>query len=103
MEQKSNIPEGQVVQKPKEATVADESSGLADRLRFDRVEFAGSLGDLGTLLPIVVAMILINKLSPAQCFSSSGCFISSQAITTACLFLYSLSKLSAQSPSPILS
>jgi SulP family sulfate permease len=74
MERKSNIPEGQVVQKPKEATVADESSGLADRLRFDRVEFAGSLGDLGTLLPIVVAMILINKLSPSTVFLSFGLF-----------------------------
>jgi len=74
MEQKSNIPEGQVVQKPKEATVADENSGLADRLRFDRVEFAGSLGDLGTLLPIVVAMILINKLSPSTVFLSFGLF-----------------------------
>ena len=74
MEQKSNIPEGQVVQKPKEETVADESSGLVDRLRFDRVEFAGSLGDLGTLLPIVVAMILINKLSPSTVFLSFGLF-----------------------------
>ena len=74
MEQKNNIPEGQVVQKPKEEPVTAESSGLADRLRFDRVEFAGSLGDLGTLLPIVVAMILINKLSPSTVFLSFGLF-----------------------------
>ena len=73
MEQKNNIPEGQAVQKPKEE-VAAESSGLIDRLRFDRVEFAGSLGDLGTLLPIVVAMILINKLSPSTVFLSFGLF-----------------------------
>lgn len=45
-----------------------------DRLRFDRVELAGSLGDLGTLLPIVVAMILINKLSPTTVFLSFGLF-----------------------------
>jgi SulP family sulfate permease len=38
------------------------------------VEFAGSLGDLGTLLPIVVAMILINKLSPSTVFLSFGLF-----------------------------
>jgi sulfate permease, SulP family len=44
------------------------------RFRFDRVEFAGSLGDLGTLLPIVVAMILINKLSPTTVFLSFGLF-----------------------------
>lgn len=44
------------------------------RLRFDRVELAGSLGDLGTLLPIVVGMILINKLSPTTVFLSFGLF-----------------------------
>jgi len=43
-------------------------------LRFDRVELAGSLGDLGTLLPIVVGMILINKLSPTTVFLSFGLF-----------------------------
>ncbi len=74
MEQKSKIPGQEVVQKPKEEAVTTESSGLIDRLRFDRVEFAGSLGDLGTLLPIVVAMILINKLSPSTVFLSFGLF-----------------------------
>jgi SulP family sulfate permease len=43
-------------------------------LRFDRVELAGSLGDLGTLLPIVVGMILINKLSPTTVFLAFGLF-----------------------------
>jgi SulP family sulfate permease len=43
-------------------------------LRFDRVELAGSFGDLGTLLPIVVGMILINKLSPTTVFLSFGLF-----------------------------
>lgn len=42
--------------------------------RFNRVELAGSLGDLGTLLPIVVGMILINKLSPTTVFLSFGLF-----------------------------
>ena len=42
--------------------------------RFDRVELAGSFGDLGTLLPIVVAMILINRLSPTSVFLSFGLF-----------------------------
>ena len=51
-----------------------DKSGASDRLRFDRVELAGSLGDLGTLLPIVVAMILINKLSPTTVFLSFGLF-----------------------------
>lgn len=53
--------------------MSEKSEGV-DRLRFDRVEFAGSLGDLGTLLPIVVAMILINKLSPTAVFLSFGVF-----------------------------
>ena len=52
----------------------DYRSQTTDRLRFDRVEFAGSLGDLGTLLPIVVAMIMINKLSPSAVFLFFGLF-----------------------------
>jgi SulP family sulfate permease len=28
------------------------------------MEFAGSLGDLGTLLPIAIGMIMINGLNP---------------------------------------
>lgn len=44
------------------------------RFRFDRVELAGSFGDLGTLLPIVVGMILINQLSPTLVFLSFGLF-----------------------------
>jgi sulfate permease, SulP family len=72
-DQKSEMP-GQVVKKTKEEIVASENSGVIDKLRFDRMEFSGSLGDLGTLLPIVVAMILINKLSPSTVFLSFGLF-----------------------------
>jgi SulP family sulfate permease len=43
-------------------------------LRFDRIELAGAFGDLGTLLPIVVAMIFINKLSPSSVFLAFGLF-----------------------------
>ena len=43
-------------------------------MRFDRVELAGAFGDLGTLLPIVVGMILINKLSPSTVFLAFGLF-----------------------------
>jgi SulP family sulfate permease len=42
--------------------------------RFDRLELAGSFGDLGTFLPIVVAMILINGLSPSAVLLSFGLF-----------------------------
>ena len=41
---------------------------------FDRVELAGAFGDLGTLLPIVIAMILINQLSSTTVFLSFGLF-----------------------------
>lgn len=43
-------------------------------LKFDSMELAGSFGDLGTLLPIVLGMILINKLSPSAVFLSFGLF-----------------------------
>jgi len=52
----------------------DNKQSLLSRYRFDRIELAGSFGDLGTLLPIVVAMILINKLSPTTVFLSFGLF-----------------------------
>jgi SulP family sulfate permease len=38
------------------------------------MELAGAFGDLGTLLPIVVGMILINKLSPSAVFLAFGLF-----------------------------
>lgn len=44
------------------------------RYRFDRLEFAGSLGDLGTLLPLAVGMIMINGLDPAGLFFAIGLF-----------------------------
>ena len=44
------------------------------RYKFDRLEAAGSLGDLGTLLPIAIGMILINGLDPYGLFFSIGLF-----------------------------
>ena len=44
------------------------------RYRFDRLELAGSLGDLGTLLPLAIGMILINGLSPSGLFLTVGLF-----------------------------
>jgi sulfate permease, SulP family len=41
---------------------------------FNRLEFAGSLGDLGTLLPLAVGMIMVNGLDPAGLFLSVGIF-----------------------------
>jgi len=42
--------------------------------RFNRLELAGSLGDLGTVLPIAIGMILINGLNPSGLFFSVGLF-----------------------------
>jgi len=44
------------------------------RYRFDRLELAGSLGDLGTLLPLAIGMIVINGLSPSGLFLTVGLF-----------------------------
>jgi sulfate permease, SulP family len=74
MEQKSTMPDQEADRKPGEETMTADKYISTGRPRFDRLEFAGSLGDLGTLLPIVVAMILINKLSPSAVFLSFGLF-----------------------------
>lgn len=42
--------------------------------KFDRMEFAGSLGDLGTLIPLSVAMIVINGLNATGVFLMVGLF-----------------------------
>jgi len=47
---------------------------MSPRYRFDRLEFAGSLGDLGTLLPLAMGMILVNGLSPSGLFFVVGLF-----------------------------
>jgi len=57
-----------------ESVATEEKRSIASYFRFDRVELAGSLGDLGTLLPIVVGMILINRLSPTTVFLAFGLF-----------------------------
>jgi SulP family sulfate permease len=42
--------------------------------KFNRLELAGSLGDLGTLIPLGIGMIMINGLSTAGLFFSVGLF-----------------------------
>lgn len=42
--------------------------------RFDRMEFAGSLGDLGTMLPLALGMIVLNKLYATNVFILVGFF-----------------------------
>ena len=47
---------------------------MGDRYRFNRLELAGSLGDLGTLLPLAIGLILINGLAPTGVFLAVGLF-----------------------------
>jgi SulP family sulfate permease len=47
---------------------------MSELYKFDRMELAGSLGDLGTLLPIAIAMVLVNGLNPLGLFLSIGIF-----------------------------
>ena len=47
---------------------------MQPKYRFNRLEFSGSLGDLGTLLPLALGLILVNGLSPNGIFLSVGLF-----------------------------
>lgn len=42
--------------------------------RFNRMEFSGSLGDLGALLPLVAGMVMVNGMSVTGAFYSIGFF-----------------------------
>ena len=42
--------------------------------RFDRMELAGSLGDLGTLLPLAVGMIVLNQMHATNVLVTVGLF-----------------------------
>lgn len=44
------------------------------RYAFNRMEWAGSLGDLGTLLPITIGMVLINGMDATGTFFCIGLF-----------------------------
>ncbi len=43
-----------------------------ERLRFDRAELAGAVADLGVLVPIAVALIVKNELSPTAVLLPAG-------------------------------
>ena len=47
---------------------------MQPKYRFNRLEFSGSLGDLGTLLPLALGLILVNDLSPDGIFLSVGLY-----------------------------
>jgi SulP family sulfate permease len=45
---------------------------MAPKYKFTRLEFAGSLGDLGTLLPLAIGMIMVCGLHPSGLFFAVG-------------------------------
>ncbi len=47
---------------------------MAEKFKFNRMELAGSLGDLGALLPIAIAMVLVNGMNPVGLFFSIAVF-----------------------------
>jgi len=47
---------------------------MTQAYRFNRMEFSGSLGDLGTLLPLVMGMVLINGMPVTGIFYTVGLF-----------------------------
>lgn len=47
---------------------------MTERFKYNRLEFAGALGDLGALLPIAIAMVVFNGLNPLGLFLSIGLF-----------------------------
>ncbi|MCP4746978.1 MAG: sulfate permease [Desulfobacteraceae bacterium] len=47
---------------------------MKNKFKFNRMELSGSLGDLGTLLPLGIGMILINGLNPMGVFFAVGLF-----------------------------
>lgn len=47
---------------------------MSTRFKFNRMELAGSLGDLGTLLPLAIGMIMVNGMSVTGILYSIGIF-----------------------------
>jgi sulfate permease, SulP family len=54
--------------------LTSERTGIKAAYRFNRMELAGSLGDLGTILPLAIGMILINGLNPLGLFLGVGLY-----------------------------
>ncbi len=52
----------------------DKKGGLNKSFAFNRMELSGSLGDLGTILPLALAMILMNGMDPVAVFICFGMY-----------------------------
>jgi len=51
-----------------------QGDAMAARYQFNRMELAGALGDLGTILPLGIGMIVINGLDPLALFACVGIY-----------------------------
>jgi len=51
-----------------------QEDSMAARYQFNRMELAGALGDLGTILPLGIGMIVINGLDPLALFACVGIY-----------------------------
>ncbi|MDD4649681.1 MAG: putative sulfate/molybdate transporter, partial [Desulfoplanes sp.] len=47
---------------------------MSPKYTFNRMELSGAFGDLGTLLPLAIGMIMLNGLSPSGMFLAIGLF-----------------------------
>jgi SulP family sulfate permease len=47
---------------------------MSGRYQFNRMELAGGLGDLGTLLPLAIGMIVVNRLDPTGTLLTIGLY-----------------------------
>ncbi len=54
--------------------LTDQEPGIKSAFQFNRMELAGSFGDLGTILPLAIGMILINGLHPMGLFLGVGLY-----------------------------
>src|SRR3954464_2037772 len=57
---------------PKEEALVTPEPGLRARIRFDRNEFSGAFGDIGTDFPLITGMILAAGLNPASVLTMFG-------------------------------
>jgi hypothetical protein len=57
---------------PQTTTLDALQQTVRPRVRFDRNEFSGAFGDIGTDLPLIVGMILAAKLDPASVLTMFG-------------------------------
>lgn len=49
-------------------------TNMAKYFTFNRLEFSGSLGDLGTILPLALGMVLVNGMDPMGVFFCFGLY-----------------------------